>query len=129
MPEIESDATGCDSNKVNITVIYDNNSFKDGLRTSWGFSCLITGIEKTILFDTGGDGPLLLENMTQLGIDPNSIELVVLSHEHWDHTGGMAKLLDKNHNMSVYLLESFPQNIKDIGMDKYFQDIKYYRNV
>lgn len=114
MPETGSDNAVCDSNKVNITVIYDNNSFKEGLGTSWGFSCLVTGAEKTILFDTGGDGPLLLKNMTKLGIDPNSIELVVLSHEHWDHTGGMAKLLDKNHNVSVYLLESFPQNIKNM---------------
>jgi 7,8-dihydropterin-6-yl-methyl-4-(beta-D-ribofuranosyl)aminobenzene 5'-phosphate synthase len=114
MHEIESNNVMCDSNKVNITVIYDNNSFEDGLGASWGFSCLVTGTEKTILFDTGGDGSLLLENMTKLGIDPNSIELVVLSHEHWDHIGGMAKLLDKNHNVSVYLPESFPQNFKNM---------------
>jgi 7,8-dihydropterin-6-yl-methyl-4-(beta-D-ribofuranosyl)aminobenzene 5'-phosphate synthase len=114
MPEIESNHAVCDSNKVNITVIYDNNSFKDDLGTSWGFSCLVTGVEKTILFDTGGDGSLLLDNMTKLGIDPNSIELIVLSHEHWDHIGGMAKFLDKNHNVSVYLLESFQQKIKDM---------------
>ncbi len=114
MHEIEPNNIVCDSNKVNITVIYDNNPLKEGLGTSWGFSCLITGTEKTILFDTGGDGPLLLENMKKLAIEPNSIELIVLSHEHWDHVGGMEMFLEKNHDVSVYVPESFPQDFKEM---------------
>jgi hypothetical protein len=43
---------------IKISVIYDNNPYKEGLETAWGFSCLIKGTEKTILFDTGGDGSL-----------------------------------------------------------------------
>ena len=53
-----------------ITVIYDNNPYKEGLETGWGFSCVIKGLEKTILFDTGGDGQRLLANMKKLDIDP-----------------------------------------------------------
>ncbi len=50
---------------ITITVIYDNNPYEKRLETAWGFSCLITGVEKTILFDIGGDGSLLLDNMTK----------------------------------------------------------------
>ena len=54
-------------------MVYDNNPYKEGLTTSWGFACVIKGAEKTILFDTGGDSAVLLDNMQQLGIDPNEI--------------------------------------------------------
>jgi 7,8-dihydropterin-6-yl-methyl-4-(beta-D-ribofuranosyl)aminobenzene 5'-phosphate synthase len=60
-------------NKLNITVVYDNNPYKKELTTSWGFACIIKGAEKTVLFDTGGDSDVLLKNMKQLGIDPKEI--------------------------------------------------------
>ena len=108
MQVIERDNAICDSNNVSITVVYDNHTHKEGLESAWGFSCVITGLEKTVLFDTGGNGPLLLENMSKLGIEPNSIEVVVLSHAHWDHTGGMESFLDRNHAVDVFVPESFP---------------------
>ena len=96
-----------------ITAVYDNNPHKQGLDTAWGFSCLLTGAEKTILFDTGGDGSLLLGNMGKLGIEPNSIDIVVLSHIHGDHTGGLNGFLEKNPDVTVYLPKSFPKRFKD----------------
>ena len=45
---------------LRLTVIFNNVPFDTDLRTSWGFSCLIQGTEQTILFDTGGDGNILL---------------------------------------------------------------------
>jgi 7,8-dihydropterin-6-yl-methyl-4-(beta-D-ribofuranosyl)aminobenzene 5'-phosphate synthase len=91
---------------LTITVIYDNNPYKEGLKTSHGFSCLIQGLEKTILFDTGG-GSILLTNMETLGIHPQDIDVVVLSHIHSDHVGGLPIFLRVNHNVTVYLLNSF----------------------
>lgn len=113
MQKLEPNNVVCDCNAVTVTVIYDNNPLKEGLETAWGFSCLVTGTEKTILFDTGGDGALLLENMSKLAIEPNSIELIVLSHAHWDHIGGMDMFLKKNSNVSVCMPESFPKEFKD----------------
>jgi 7,8-dihydropterin-6-yl-methyl-4-(beta-D-ribofuranosyl)aminobenzene 5'-phosphate synthase len=110
MQVIEPNDAICDSNKVSVTIIYDNNTQKEGLESAWGFSCVIAGLEKTILFDTGGNGSLLLENMSRLGIEPNSIEAVVLSHAHWDHTGGMQSFLEKNHTVDVFVPESFPRD-------------------
>jgi len=99
--------------ELRLTVLYDNNPLKEGLETAWGFSCLIEGLEKTILFDTGGDGGVLLSNMGKLGIDPGKVDIVFLSHEHWDHVGGLSDFLSKNPNVAVYLLRSFPESVKD----------------
>ena len=101
---------------LTITVAYDNNTYKQGLETEWGFSAFIAGAEKTILFDTGS-GSSLLDNMRQLAIDPNSVDIVVLSHIHGDHTGGLSGFLEKNPNVTVYLPASFPKKFKDNARD------------
>jgi len=101
-----------DPNQIKITIIYDNYSCNKNLETAWGFSCLIEGLEKTILFDTGGDGAILINNMAKLNINPKDIDIVFLSHGHWDHTGGLKNFLEHNHKVAVYLLSSFPKNIK-----------------
>jgi len=113
MQKTEPNDKAVDANNINITVVYDNNPYKEGLETSWGFSCVITGTEKTILFDTGGNGQLLLENMSKTGIDVDSIETIVLSHIHGDHTGGLEEFLKKNPKVIVYLPKSFPKRFKE----------------
>jgi 7,8-dihydropterin-6-yl-methyl-4-(beta-D-ribofuranosyl)aminobenzene 5'-phosphate synthase len=95
-----------------ITVVYDNYPFKTGLQTAWGFSCLVRGWGKTILFDTGGDGRLLLSNMRGLEIDPHEIDMVVLSHIHGDHIGGLASFLQQHHGVTVVVPQSFPSDFK-----------------
>jgi 7,8-dihydropterin-6-yl-methyl-4-(beta-D-ribofuranosyl)aminobenzene 5'-phosphate synthase len=95
---------------MKITVIYDNQAHTVGLKSDWGFACLI---EKegapVLLFDTGADGEILLHNMEKLGLDPLAIDLVVISHAHWDHMGGLSRLLDRNMEVPVYIPESCPQ--------------------
>jgi 7,8-dihydropterin-6-yl-methyl-4-(beta-D-ribofuranosyl)aminobenzene 5'-phosphate synthase len=98
---------------VIITVTYDNNPYDDRLRTAWGFSCLIRLPERTILFDTGGDSSILLHNMEQLEIDSKEIDVVVLSHIHGDHVGGLGGILSQNSDVVVYLPVSFPQSLKE----------------
>jgi 7,8-dihydropterin-6-yl-methyl-4-(beta-D-ribofuranosyl)aminobenzene 5'-phosphate synthase len=100
-------------NELTVTVVYDNNPYGQGLETSWGFSAFITGPEKTILFDSGGDGSMLLRNMKKLEVEANSVDAVVLSHIHGDHTGGLSSFLEKNPDVTVYLPESFPKRFKD----------------
>jgi 7,8-dihydropterin-6-yl-methyl-4-(beta-D-ribofuranosyl)aminobenzene 5'-phosphate synthase len=97
---------------ISITVIYDNNAYHAGLETGWGFSCLIRGTEKAVLFDTGGDGPRLLANMKKLGISPGEIDIVVLSHIHGDHVGGLTGFLEKNPDVTVFVPKSFPEDFK-----------------
>ena len=113
MQKAEPSNKAVDANNVIITVVYDNNPYEEGLETSWGFSCVVTGTRETVLFDTGGDGRLLLRNMSKTGIDVNGIETVVLSHIHGDHTGGLEGFLEQNPKVSVYLPKSFPERFKE----------------
>jgi 7,8-dihydropterin-6-yl-methyl-4-(beta-D-ribofuranosyl)aminobenzene 5'-phosphate synthase len=96
---------------MTITVVYDNNACKDGLETGWGFSCLLREGEKSILFDAGA-GKSLLDNMKSMAIEPESIDIVILSHSHGDHTGGLKSFLEKNRDVTVYLPKSFPKTLK-----------------
>jgi 7,8-dihydropterin-6-yl-methyl-4-(beta-D-ribofuranosyl)aminobenzene 5'-phosphate synthase len=95
-----------------ITVIYDNNPYKAGLETAWGFSCLVKGTGKTILFDTGEDGSLLLRNMKSLGIDSKEIDIVFLSHIHKDHVGGLWHVIERSPKVTVFIPKSFPNSFK-----------------
>jgi 7,8-dihydropterin-6-yl-methyl-4-(beta-D-ribofuranosyl)aminobenzene 5'-phosphate synthase len=99
--------------KVSLITIYDNYQHDPQLKTGWGFSCLVKVGDKNILFDTGADGPTLLNNMEKLGIDPKAISAIVLSHIHGDHTGGLDGILEINSNFDVYLLKSFPDEFKN----------------
>jgi 7,8-dihydropterin-6-yl-methyl-4-(beta-D-ribofuranosyl)aminobenzene 5'-phosphate synthase len=65
-----------------------------------------------MLFDTGGDGKILLDNMHKLGIDPSCINSVVLSHAHNDHTNGLLALVMDDIHPTIYLLPSFSHQYK-----------------
>ena len=99
---------------VKLTVVYDNNQMQNNLQTDWGFSCLIETGDTKILFDTGDNGKILLDNMEILGIDPKSIDIVFLSHFHHDHTGGLKDFLKINSSVKVYYPQSFPQEIVNV---------------
>ncbi|HUT03759.1 MAG TPA: MBL fold metallo-hydrolase [bacterium] len=96
------------SDSVTMTIVYDNYQHRQGLKTGWGFSCVVRGLDRTILFDTGGDGKTLLGNLGDLRIDPADIDVVFLSHIDGDHTGGLSAFLAANANVTVYLPASFP---------------------
>jgi len=119
------------SRKFNFTVVYDNNPFNPELNTDWGFSCFIEGAQKNILFDTGNQGEILLSNMQKLGISPQKINIVFLSHSHKDHIGGLASLLKENPNITVFLPDFFPKkfkkSIKNLGAS--YQEVHSYQKI
>lgn len=100
-------------NTIRMTVVYDNNSLIHGLEEDWGFGCVITINEQTMLFDTGDNGNILLRNMDKLNINPQNISTVFLSHYHHDHTGGLEEFLKINSNVRIYYLHSFPIELVD----------------
>lgn len=70
-----------------------------GLAGSWGLSFLIkTESGEYVLFDTGSRDGGLLHNLKKLAIDIKRVKKIVISHDHWDHTGGIAAILDENPN-------------------------------
>ena len=98
---------------LDLTIVYYNNAYNEKLETRWGFSCLIEGLEKTILFDVGGEGSVLLKNMEKLKIEPKTIDIIILSHIHHDHIGGLSDFLRENPLVTVYMPSSLPQSVKD----------------
>jgi 7,8-dihydropterin-6-yl-methyl-4-(beta-D-ribofuranosyl)aminobenzene 5'-phosphate synthase len=97
---------------MKLSIAYDNEA-KEGFVSGWGFSCFIATGDDSILFDTGWDGCVLLQNLKALGISPKEIEKVVISHQHWDHMGGLTVLLNANPDLEVYVPVSFSKRLKD----------------
>jgi 7,8-dihydropterin-6-yl-methyl-4-(beta-D-ribofuranosyl)aminobenzene 5'-phosphate synthase len=110
-PDLSTQTGRQDSAAVRLTVVYDNNPLVAGLTTAWGFGCFVELNGTRILFDTGGEGDVLLNNMAKLGISPESIDAVVISHIHHDHLGGLNDLLRKNSRLKVYVPETFPPEV------------------
>ena len=79
----------------NITTLVENTVFMGPkrLKGEHGLSFLIEKDGHKLLFDTGQTG-IFAENAAILGVNPAEISTVVLSHGHYDHTGGLSVLLD-----------------------------------
>jgi len=101
--------------EVTFTVIYDNTTSDPAYKCDWGFACLIEGKDKTILFDTGTKPDIFRENLEKLNIDLNKVDLVVISHNHGDHTGGLPVVLEKRKDLPVYI----PASVEDDFLIKY----------
>ncbi len=95
---------------MKIKIIFDSKAHDNKLKTGWGFSCLINN---TILFDTGDSHGSLFFNMLHMGIKISDIKKVIISHDHWDHTGGLWELLVKNRNIKIYSCPGFTNKFKN----------------
>ena len=91
---------------MKITILYDNDAWNTQLQADWGFACLIEAFDKTILFDTGARGDILIDNMKKLNISPDRVDEIFISHDHWDHTGGLSHFLQL-HPARVYMPSVF----------------------
>lgn len=91
---------------LEIRIVYDNTSVQAGLQPDWGFAALVTLDGRRVLFDTGTKADLFIENLRRLEIDPGAIEHLVISHNHADHTGGIARLSAQNPRIKVHLPEA-----------------------
>jgi 7,8-dihydropterin-6-yl-methyl-4-(beta-D-ribofuranosyl)aminobenzene 5'-phosphate synthase len=92
-------------------ILYDNYVFDPRCQAEWGFSCLIETSEMVILFDTGGEPEVLRHNIEALDVDVSEIDCIVISHEHWDHIGGIEVILGEKPDIPVYIPENFPYHI------------------
>ncbi len=97
--------------RPHLTILFDNEPGLPGLTSLWGFSALIRLQGRTILFDTGSNGRVLLRNMAALDLSPESVDLLFLSHPHWDHMGGLDSFLEQNPGVTVALHEGFPKHL------------------
>lgn len=112
---------------MRLRILYDNEAIPEFL-SDWGFSCLIELDDRKILFDTGKDGRVLLNNMEKMGIDKEEIEIIVLSHNHWDHIGGLSQVMHPD--AAVYLPASFPTKLKsEIAESSHLFEVKDFAEI
>jgi 7,8-dihydropterin-6-yl-methyl-4-(beta-D-ribofuranosyl)aminobenzene 5'-phosphate synthase len=95
---------------MKLKIVYDSEA-EPGFKRGWGFSCLIELKDEKILFDTGWDGNVLLSNLRKLGVRPDEIKSVVISHAHWDHIGGLPWLGGRD--MQAYVLKSLSRRLRE----------------
>lgn len=100
---------------ITITSLYDNvytKPFKGG----WGLSLWIDIDTKyQILFDVGWNADILLHNLKEAKLDLQNLKDIFLSHQHWDHLGGITGLLSKlnDSNIRVHVPLNFSKNLKE----------------
>jgi len=78
--------------RVTVTVLCDNSVAGPGLLAEHGLSMRVEADGRAFVFDTGASG-VFVGNAARLGIELSEAAPVVLSHGHYDHTGGLAALL------------------------------------
>jgi 7,8-dihydropterin-6-yl-methyl-4-(beta-D-ribofuranosyl)aminobenzene 5'-phosphate synthase len=110
-------------NNLCITTLVENTASQDDLLAEHGLSFWIEYDDKRILFDTG-QTDILIKNAKTLGIDLSRTDAIILSHGHYDHTGGLPAILDVVQKSTVYLHPAAVEpkfsrkasDIKSIGM-------------
>ena len=85
---------------LHITTLCENTASKPDLLAEWGLSLFIQTETTTILFDTGASFAAV-HNADRLGIDLSKIDIIVLSHGHVDHTGGLHEILKKTGDVKI----------------------------
>ncbi len=90
--------------EARVTCVYDEGSLPDtALVGAKGFSLLVDVDGKRVLFDTGLRGRYLIHNLERLKIPLETIDCVVISHNHKRHIGGLSVLLaERGAPMPVY---------------------------
>jgi 7,8-dihydropterin-6-yl-methyl-4-(beta-D-ribofuranosyl)aminobenzene 5'-phosphate synthase len=111
------------SNNVSISVVVENAALRADLISEHGLSLWIEYQEKRVLFDTGRSNAVIC-NAKKLGVDLACTDAIIISHGHYDHTGGLPGSLDIAPKAKIYLhpMATEPKfsqktsNVKYIGM-------------
>jgi 7,8-dihydropterin-6-yl-methyl-4-(beta-D-ribofuranosyl)aminobenzene 5'-phosphate synthase len=99
---------------MKVKIIFDKDKIDNKLESGWGVAYLIGDT----LFDTGEKFEYLSNNMKILGIDIQKIKNIVLSHNHWDHLGGLWQILALKKDIKIYACQDLIKEFKDKA-DKY----------
>lgn len=106
----------------------------EGLHIEHGLSIFIEADNKKMLFDTGQSGNIV-ENAEKLGIDLSGLNYVFISHGHYDHSGGLERLIKEvKPNFDLYVGDGFFNNKYSLREDGDYQftgnpfDVEFLRN-
>jgi len=85
----------------------------------------IKGSRRKILFDTAAHAEPILHNMSLLKLKPQDIDLIVLSHHHFDHTGGLAGIVTAIDKENIPVV-AHPEIFKTSVMTKPYSDLEHF---
>ncbi len=90
---------------IRILVLVDNNPNPNTTKciNVWGLSIAIEINGSLILFDTGPSPEVLKHNAIAMGIDLSQVDIVIISHEHSDHYGGIKAVVNANKSVKIYI--------------------------
>ncbi len=109
--------------KTKITILCENRSLiTRNITGEHGFSALIETGEDTILMDTG-QGMTLKSNAAALGVNLSDVRKLVISHGHYDHTGGMPDIFPPHPDIQLI---AHPDIFTEKYSENQFQDQKTY---
>jgi len=91
-----------------VTVVYNHEgAAANELVKRGGFSAYVQLGERSVLFDTGGESSVILENLQHADVDFAALDAVVISHNHWDHVYGLPGVMSGSRTAaSVYVAAS-----------------------
>jgi len=88
--------------KITTLIENENSPGRENLKTEAGLSLFVETNNLKILFDTGSSGAFA-DNAEKLGVDLTKVDFVVISHAHYDHTGGLERFFRINKTAKVYI--------------------------
>lgn len=105
---------------ITVTTLVENTSGMPFTIGEWGQSLLVEADGQKILFDTGPTA-MISSNAAALGVDIGSVDRIVLSHGHYDHTGGLKEVLTSVHESGKH-----PDGIEIIAHPDIFAPKHFY---
>lgn len=89
---------------MKIKVLSENTAARDGIGCEHGLSLYIEANGRRILFDAGQTN-LFADNAAKMGVDLAAVDIAILSHGHYDHSGGLMRFLSLNDHAPIYMNE------------------------
>ncbi len=95
---------------MKIKALIENKSNNSKYKAEHGLSIYIDTGSAKILVDTGDSGAFI-DNAKEMGVKIEDVDLVIASHSHHDHTGGLLKFLERNQRAKLYISKNANQKV------------------
>lgn len=92
-----------------MKILFDNYNYGSCCKSLWGFSIYLEKYK--LLFDTGSNGRVLVENIKNLDIDILNIKYLFITHSHWDHIGGIDSILELNPKLIIFVPNTLSKHL------------------